>query len=130
MLLWFVMRLGYLFTSYVSTKAMNPSGNAIAKEISAANSPSLASSGPMSSRVDNFWRQSMLSWRRSFAWDVFLHCSRVLRNSSTDVNEVMYEWAWVPFTGMLNNLPARTLLVPSKPPIFEKYCYFKLSIKI
>jgi len=35
----------YLLTSYVSTRAMNPSGKAMAKEMSAANSPSDASSG-------------------------------------------------------------------------------------
>lgn len=43
----------YLLTSYVSTKAMNPSGNAIANDTIAANSPSLDSSGDTSNRTDN-----------------------------------------------------------------------------
>lgn len=35
-------RIKYLLTSYVSTSARNPSGNAIANETMAANSPSFA----------------------------------------------------------------------------------------
>jgi hypothetical protein len=48
--------LRYLLTSYVSTRAMKPDGNAMANEIHAANSPSDASeagsdsSGAISSR--------------------------------------------------------------------------------
>ena len=38
-------------------------------------------------------------------------------SSSIEVNDETNECAWVPLTGMPNNLPARTLLVPSKPPI-------------
>lgn len=38
------LKAKYLFTSYVSTKAMKPSGNAMAYETMAANSPSEDSS--------------------------------------------------------------------------------------
>lgn len=43
----------YLLTSYVSTNAINPSGNAIANDTMAASSPSLDSSGDTSSNRDN-----------------------------------------------------------------------------
>lgn len=43
----------YLLTSYVSTKAMNPSGKAIANDTIAANSPSLDSSGETPNNTDN-----------------------------------------------------------------------------
>lgn len=45
--------LKYLLTSYVSTNAINPSGNAIANDTMAANSPSLDSSGDTSSNRAN-----------------------------------------------------------------------------
>ena len=38
------LKAKYLLTSYVSTNAINPSGNAMAKETIAASSPSLDSS--------------------------------------------------------------------------------------
>lgn len=43
----------YLLTSYVSTNAINPSGNAIANDTMAASSPSLDSSGDTFSKRDN-----------------------------------------------------------------------------
>ena len=36
--------------------------------------------------------------------------------SLAPVKEVTKACAWVPFTGMLNSFPAKTLLVPSNPP--------------
>lgn len=51
----------YLLTSYVSTNAINPSGNAIANETMAANSPSLASSGETSNNPDNCCRYDIAS---------------------------------------------------------------------
>lgn len=40
-------------------------------------------------------------------------------------NDVIYAWAWVPFTGILNIFPASKLLVPSNPPIkkIKKYLF-------
>lgn len=46
----------YLLTSYVSTNAINPSGNAIANDTIAANSPSFDSSGETSNMPDNCCR--------------------------------------------------------------------------
>lgn len=43
----------YLLTSYVSTNAINPSGNAIANDTMAASSPSFASPGETSNNPDN-----------------------------------------------------------------------------
>lgn len=43
----------YLLTSYVSTRAMKPSGNAIANDTIAASSPSLDSSVDMSRTRDS-----------------------------------------------------------------------------
>jgi len=59
--------LGYLLTSYVSTRAMKPDGNAMANEIHAASSPSDASevgrdkSGASFSR--HWVHRSSISWR-------------------------------------------------------------------
>lgn len=111
------MRQEYLLTSYVSTKAMNPSGNAIAKEMSAASSPSLASTAKTLNSGANLSRHLLDNSSRSYCTCVVLCVNNFLCNSTTPVNEVMNACACVPPTGMLNNLPARTLLVPSKPPI-------------
>jgi hypothetical protein len=45
--------------------------------------------------------------------------------------DVTYAWACVPFTGMLYNFPAKTLLVPSNPPvkIIHRYINFQFGIK-
>lgn len=50
--------LGYLLTSYVSTRAMKPNGNAMANEIHAANSPSDASEAGS----DNSGASSLRQW--------------------------------------------------------------------
>lgn len=116
----------YLFTSQVSTSARKPVGNARAYDVKAASSPSLASSGDASSIGDTLFRHSVAISRR-------LHCSRVSAccsvthcMSSSVLNDVTQEWACVPFTGMLNILPAKTLLVPSKPP--ENFHYYYLLV--
>jgi len=41
------------------------------------------------------------------------------RRSSMLVKDVTYACACVPHTGTLNNFPAKTLLVPSNPPVTE-----------
>lgn len=111
-----VMRQGYLFTSYVSTSAMKPSGKAMANEINAANSPSLASVPTTLNRSTRRARHVVDASSKSTSSPPPLCINVCVRNSLRPVNEVMYACAWVPFTGMLNSLPARTLLVPSKPP--------------
>lgn len=50
-----------LFTSYVSTSAINPLGNAIANETIAANSPSFASAVLILKTLDKFFRWFMAS---------------------------------------------------------------------
>ena len=49
----------YRLTSYVSTRAINPFGNAIANETIAASSPSLASAVLIRSTLDKFFRCSI-----------------------------------------------------------------------
>lgn len=49
-------------------------------------------------------------------------------NSSMPEKDVMYACACVPLTGILNNFPASTFDVPSKPP--KKSCKKKIQIKI
>lgn len=56
----------YLLTSYVSTKAINPSGNAIANDTIAASSPSLDSSSDTSSNPDNCLRYPTAKSSRFF----------------------------------------------------------------
>lgn len=59
------LKAKYLLTSYVSTKAMKPSGKAIAKDTMAANSPSLDSSVEISRRADSSLRCAIDSSRIS-----------------------------------------------------------------
>ena len=46
--------------------------------------------------------------------------------------DVTYAWACVPFTGILYNFPAKTLLVPSNPPvkIIHRYTNLQFGIKV
>jgi hypothetical protein len=111
-----VMRQEYLLTSYVSTKAINPSGNAIANEIKAANSPSLASEAMTLKMGISLVLQDKASSRRSRGSPPVFGSKILLRKSVNPLNDVMYAWACVPLTGILKSLPAKTLLVPSNPP--------------
>lgn len=111
------MRQEYLLTSYVSTSAINPSGNAMANEMSAASSPSLASVPNTLNNGASFSRHSVAITDKSICTPV-VRCANVFfSNSSTLENDVMKACACVPPTGMLNSFPASTLLVPSNPPI-------------
>lgn len=85
----------YLLTSYVSTKAINPSGNAIANETIAANSPSLDSSGDTSSSLDKCWRwlTANSSKLRTKPALIDQHCIRLVSNG-------IGEWNF-----LLNTLP-------------------------
>lgn len=110
------MRQEYLLTSYVSTSAVNPSGNASANEISAASSPSLASVPKSLNSGAILSRHCVANFDKSCTSPDIRCASIFLSSSITLEKDVMNACAWVPPTGMLNNLPARTLLVPSKPP--------------
>lgn len=78
-----LLKRKYLLTSYVSTNAINPSGNAIANDTIAANSPSFDSSGETSSNPDNCWRCAIADsskfrtdpfcqweWEKSNQWQI------------------------------------------------------------
>lgn len=113
-----VMRQEYLLASYASTTAINPSGNAIAKDIKAASSPSLASASPSTWKSgSNFNLQLEANSRRLRGSPPPFGDSIMLRKSEKPVKDVMKAWACIPLTGMLYSFPARTLLVPSKPPV-------------
>lgn len=100
----------------MSTKAINPSGNAIANETIAASSPSLDCSVDTSMISDNAVRWPIANSNRSRRAPVFLCLMLRVFNSEKPENDVMYAWACVPLTGMLNSFPANTFDVPSKPP--------------
>lgn len=88
----------------------------MAYDMSAASSPSLASSVEMSMTAETRRRQAAASAGRSRGARVVACGRRPQPASARLLNDVTNECACVPFTGMSNILPASTLLVPSNPP--------------
>ena len=114
-------------TSYVSTSARNPAGNASAYDANAANSlslvlPHLCASG-RKSRTSRFSssRLSCTSATKSAQSDpgvleVGLYGRRLFVMSAIPTCACTYECACVPRTGMPNWRPASKLDVASNPP--------------
>lgn len=63
---------------------------------------------------------------------IILTIITLVLSSLRSEKDVTYAWACVPFTGMLYNFPAKTLLVPSNPPvkIIHRYTNLEFSIKV
>lgn len=95
---------------------MNPSGNAIAYDINAANSPSFASVQTTWNNGTNSFLQFVANSNKLTGSPPNFGNNICVLNSEKPVNDVINACAWVPLTGILNNFPANTLLVPSKPP--------------